>query len=405
MIAAERAVQRPHGARLLVVDADGRITDAKRSRWLDFLQRGDLLIANDAATLPASLFGTHVRTGQPIEVRLAAWRGAFGALSRTAEFYALVFGTGDYRTRTEDRPPPPALVPGDTLLLGALLATVERVLGHPRLVHLRFEASLAQFWRAIAAFGKPIQYAHLRNPMGLRDAWAPIAASPVAFEPPSAGFVVDWQALATMRVRGIDFTTLTHAAGLSSTGDKALDRRLPFDEPYRIPPSTAQSIARAQHRCARIIAVGTTVVRALEHAVRKDGVVHGGSAIATQRVGAHTRLRIVDGIVTGTHEPGSSHYELLRAFAGGDVLQRASDALERQHFRTHEFGDSMLLFTAREIRLRGVFPAFPGLRDARRTRAPATMRSPRPQPHTSSRVRMAPAAARRAPPPVCRGSR
>jgi len=180
---------------------------------------------------------------------------------------------------------------------------------------------------------------------------------------------------------------------------------LPFDEPYRIPPSTAQSIARAQRRCARVIAVGTTVVRALEHAVRKDGVVRGGSAIATQRIGARTRLQIVDGIVTGTHEPGSSHYELLRAFASDDVLQRASDALERQHFRTHEFGDSMLLFTDREIRLRGVFPAFPGLRGARRTPAPATMHSPRPQPHMWSRVRMAPAAARRAPPPGCRGSR
>jgi len=405
VIAAERAVQRPRGARLLVVDADGRITDAKRSRWLDFLQRGDLVIANDAATLPASLFGTHVRTGQSIEVRLAAWRGVFDVLSRTAEFDALVFGDGDHRTRTEDRPPPPALVPGDTLLLGTLVANVEQVLGHPRLVHLRFDASLARFWRGIAVSGTPIQYAHLRDPLALWDTWTPIAASPVAFEPPSAGFVVDWQALATMRVRGIDFATITHAAGLSSTGDEGLDRRLPFDEPYRIPPSTAQSIARAQRRCARIIAVGTTVVRALEHAVRKDGVVRGGSALATQRIGARTRLQIVDGIVTGTHEPGSSHYELLRAFASDDVLQRASDALERQHFRTHEFGDSMLLFTDREIRLRGVFPAFPGLRGARRTRAPATMHSPRPQPHMSSRVRMAPAAARRAPPPGCRGSR
>ena len=95
MIAADRAVQRPRGARLLVVDANGRITAAKRTQWLDFLRRGDLVIANDAATLPASLFGTHLRTGNPVEVRLAAWRGAFDAAAFAGEFDALVFGAGD----------------------------------------------------------------------------------------------------------------------------------------------------------------------------------------------------------------------------------------------------------------------------------------------------------------------
>ena len=72
MIAAHRPVQRPRDARLLVVDADGRITHAPRSRFVDFLQPGDLVIANDAATLPASLHGVHVPSGAGIEVRLAA---------------------------------------------------------------------------------------------------------------------------------------------------------------------------------------------------------------------------------------------------------------------------------------------------------------------------------------------
>ena len=332
------AVQRPADARLLIVDAFGHIEHAPRARWLDWLQRGDVVVANDAATLPASLHGVHRRTGAPIEARLAAWRGSEAA--RSIIFDAIVFGAGDWRTPTERRPPPPALAPGDVLQLGPLVATMQTSLGHPRLVELSFAMPRAAFWRGLAAHGRPVQYAHLREPLALWDAWTPIAAQPLAFEAPSAGFVLDWRTLAQMRARGMRFATLTHAAGLSSSGDPLLDARLPLDEAYRIPARTAEMIAT---RAGRVIAIGTTVVRALEHAARDDRMVRRGHGIATQRIGAHTRLRVVDALVTGTHEPGSSHHELLRAFADDDVLTRATEALERQRYRTHEFGDSMLV--------------------------------------------------------------
>ena len=77
-----------------------------------------------------------------------------------------------------------------------------------------------------------------------------MAADPVAFEPPSAGFALDWQTLARWRGRGIGFATLTHAAGISSTGDPALDRRLPFDEPYRIPQRDRRRHRRDPRRTA-----------------------------------------------------------------------------------------------------------------------------------------------------------
>lgn len=339
MIAADRAQQRPQDARLLVIDAEGCISHASRTCWLDCLHRGDLVIANDAATLPASLHGIHLRTLQPIELRLAAWRAP--ARTDVVEVDAVVFGAGDYRMRTEDRPLPPPLAAGDVLMLGAFEATVQRLLDHPRLVHLSFDA--ARFWRMLAMHGRPVQYSHLRAPLQLWDAWTRIAAAPVAFEPPSAGFVIDWRALASMRARGLRFATLTHAAGLSSTGDPQLDHRLPLDEPYRIPASTASLIAQVLRDRSRVIAIGTTVVRALEHAALQDGAVRDGEGVATQRIGAHTRLRIVDGLLTGTHEAGSSHHELLRAFASDPVLARAALALERGRYRTHEFGDSMLV--------------------------------------------------------------
>jgi S-adenosylmethionine:tRNA ribosyltransferase-isomerase len=91
----------------------------------------------------------------------------------------------------------------------------------------------------------------------------------------------------------------------------------------------------------RVVALGTTVVRALEHAAAADGRVRAGAGVATQRIGPATPLRVVDVIVSGTHEPGTSHYELLRAFAGDTTLQCASEALDDCGYRTHEFGDSV----------------------------------------------------------------
>src|SRR5436190_352130 len=83
--------------------------------------------------------------------------------------------------------------------------------------------------------------------------------SPAAFDPPSAGFALDWRALRALGARGIAFATITHAAGISSTGDTELDRRLPLDEPYRIPVATAFAIRRTRAQGGRIVAVGTTV--------------------------------------------------------------------------------------------------------------------------------------------------
>ena len=143
-----------------------------------------------------------------------------------------------------------------------------------------------------------------------------------------------------MRVRGVAFDTITHAAGLSSTGDAELDRLLPFDEPYRIPDASAWAIRSTRAKGGRIIAIGTTVVRALEHAASRDGFVHGGEGLATQRIDAASRLRVVDALLTGIHSPGTSHYLLLRAFADEEVLQRADVELETHGYRTHEFGDS-----------------------------------------------------------------
>ena len=345
MIAAAFPVKRPADARLLVIDEHGAIAHAARSSLADFLQAGDLLVANDAATLPASLHGVHLPSGAPIELRLAG-RSSFAR--EDLRFSAVVFGAGDWRTRTEDRPPPPPLALGDRLALGPLVAKVDGLLGHRRLVALKFEGEADNVWAGIARHGRPIQYAYLDRALALWDVWTPIAAFPVAFEPPSAGFALDWRFLGTLRSRGVEFATITLAAGISSTGDPALDARLPFDEPYRIPATTASAISRKRVRGGRIVAVGTTVVRALEHSGGRTG-----ENIAGQRIGPDTRLRVVDAILSGTHEPQESHHRLLRAFQSDDVLASADSALEASGYRTHEFGDSVLIFSHRKLQRSG----------------------------------------------------
>jgi len=337
--AATLPVQRPRDARLLVVDAAGRIAHRPRSALAELLVAGDLVVANDAATLPASLAGRHVASGTTIEVRLAGRASLAADDVRT--FVAVVFGAGDHRTPTERRPLPPPLAPGDALVLGPLHATVVGLLDHPRLVELRFAGDADTIRAGIARHGRPVQYAHLAAPLALWDVWTRIAALPVAFEAPSAGFVLDWQLLDRLAQRGVGFATLTHAAGLSSTGDAALDARLPLDEPYRIPASTVAAVRAAEQRGGRIVALGTTVTRALEHAAMQPGGLAAGAGVADNRLGAATHPTLVDAIISGTHEPGTSHHDLLRAFVSEATLTRVDAALEAAGYRTHEFGDSI----------------------------------------------------------------
>jgi S-adenosylmethionine:tRNA ribosyltransferase-isomerase len=342
MIAATSSVQRPADAKLLVVDAQRNIIHVPRSAFVEFLRPNDLVIANDAATLPASLTGVHQRTGQQIEVRLAG-RPSLDPMD-VSRFSAVVFGEGDFHTRTEDRPLPPPLNPGDTLFLGQLRATVEEILGHPRLVSLLFHAAADEVWAGLASHGKPIQYSHMQTSLELWDVWTKVAGPPVAFEPPSAGFILDWEVLSTIREHGARFATVTHAAGISSTGDDDLDRLLPFDEPYHIPDGTVAAVELTRQSGGRVIAVGTTVVRALEAAATDDGHLRRGDGMARGKIGPTTRLHVVDAILSGTHERGTSHYELLRAFLEDSTLERATEELTARGYKTHEFGDSVLIF-------------------------------------------------------------
>lgn len=339
MRAATATRREPASDRLLVVGADG-FADRRVDELPALLRGGDLLVVNDAATLPASLRG---RTPDAAEIELRL----LGVPAGEA-WPALLFGSGDWRTQTEDRPRPPAVAVGDRLRFPrGLAATIARVWPEsPRLVDVRFDRAGAPLLAALYALGRPVQYAYLPEPLALRAFQTPFASRPWAAEMPSAGRVLTAARLAALRRARIGVASLTHAAGLSSTGEPALDALLPLPEPYDIPPRTAVEVERTRARGGRVVAAGTTVVRALESATVADGVT-AGLGTARLRIDGRHALRAVDAIFTGMHEPGSSHFELLTAFASPDLLSRAHARAEEAGYLAHEFGDSMLVWRDR----------------------------------------------------------
>ena len=330
----------------MVVDPASRRFEERRVGDLPgFLRAGDLLVVNDAATLPASLRGATAQ-GAPIEARLLASRGG------ASRWRAVLFGAGDWRTRTEDRRPPPRLFTGDVVRFdGGLEARVEHVsASSERLVDLRFEGDEDRFWSLLYRHGRPVQYAHVAAPLALWHVQTAFGAQPWASEMPSAARPLAWSLILALRGRGIDFARVTHAAGLSSTGDADLDAALPLRESFAVPAETVAAVARARARGGRVVAVGTSVVRALESVADRDGALHAAIGETDLLVDGTRPLRVVDAILTGMHEPGTSHDALLHAFAPDALLRTAHAAAEAGGFLGHEFGDSMLL-------LRGALPA------------------------------------------------
>jgi S-adenosylmethionine:tRNA ribosyltransferase-isomerase len=279
-----------------------------------------------------------------VEVRLASQ----GATS--SEWNAVLFGRGDWRQRTEDRPAPPPLGTGAVVDFAAdFKARVERVFGvSPRLVTLRFDREGADFWSALYRVGRPVQYSYLCGPLPLGQVQTTFAARPCSVEMPSAGRALGVPLLRGLRRAGIEVAALTHAAGLSSTGDPALDDALPFPEKYEIPRATIEAIRRTRSAGGRVVAAGTTVVRALEGcAAAHGGEPEPGVGVTELRLTRGFTPVVVDGLLTGLHEPGTSHFDLLRAFAADRVLHAAHRHAGTRGYLGHEFGDACLILGAR----------------------------------------------------------
>ena len=161
-------------------------------------------------------------------------------------------------------------------------------------------------------------------------------------EAPSAAFPLTWHRVLELEKGGIAFASLTHSAGISSTGDAALDRLLPLPEWFDVPAGTARAINSAKDRARRVVALGTTVVRAIESSIHLGRVVPR-SGVTRLKIGTDHPPKVVDGLITGMHEEGTSHVQLMRAFCDESLVERAYVEAEELGYRGHEYGDLSLL--------------------------------------------------------------
>jgi S-adenosylmethionine:tRNA ribosyltransferase-isomerase len=288
-----------------------------------FLSAGDLLVVNTSATLPAAL---DARLG---EQRVELW------LSTPAPD-----GTWLVELRTRGRAPYPRPPLGVRLELagGGHVQLLARFAGSDRLSVARFELDepLQDYLRR---YGRPVRYDYVPDVWPLDAYQTVFSLEPGSAEMPSAGRPFTAELVTELVTCGVLVSPVTLHTGVSSPehGEP------PFPERFRVPPTTARLVNAVRGWNGRVIAVGTTVVRALETVAAADGTVSEGQGWTNVLVTPERGLHAIDGLLTGWHESGSSHLHLLEAAAGSELLERSYRAALEHGYRWHEFGDLHLI--------------------------------------------------------------
>ncbi len=336
---AASSAKRIYGeTKLLVLSRPNNITHSRVDRLQDFLESGDLLVVNRSATLPSSFRGQVERTKQAVEIRLAAFQGP--DVSQLQHWLAFSFGPGDWNIPTEKRGVPPNLRTGDWLVFGEDLIAYIFSVQYERLISIQFISSSLQ--HNLYKHGRPIQYSYHRKELEIWDQQTIFSGPPISVEPPSSSFPLTWESVFDLQTKGVRLASLVLGAGISSTGNKHLDRMLPMCEWYSIPSETQALVAATKSNGNRIVALGTTVLRALESAAL-GGPIQAGAGTASIKISPGHEFKCVDTLITGMHEPGTSHREVLNAFCPEDLVRRGYEQVEAHGYRGHEYGDISLL--------------------------------------------------------------
>jgi S-adenosylmethionine:tRNA ribosyltransferase-isomerase len=324
-----RGTGRDDVALLVASRADGSLAHARFNQLWRFLHPGDLLVVNNSATLPAALparlEGRDVLLHLSTQVGHGDGAGQSDWLVELRTRELLPFGVPAAGAHVE--------LPG-----GAEAKLLAPYLGSGRLSFARL--SLGEpVEHYLHRHGAPIRYAHAPGRWPLEAYQTVFAVEPGSVEMPSAARPFSAELVAELGARGVLFAPVTLHAGVSSLelGES------PYPERYRVPPETAWLVNAVRARGGRVIAVGTTVVRALETVASADGRVSEGQGLTSLVVTPERGLRATGGLITGWHEPRSSHLQLLEATAGPELLARSYDAARGHGYRFHEFGDSHLI--------------------------------------------------------------
>jgi S-adenosylmethionine:tRNA ribosyltransferase-isomerase len=310
-------------ALLVATRHDLELAHARFCELPRFLAAGDLLVVNTSATLPAALEAR--LGGQPVQLWLS---------TPTADGTWLV----ELRTtgrRAFPRPPLPARLelPG-----GARAELLGPFAGSDRLSVARLDTEQAPEGY-LRRYGQPIRYDYVPELWPLEAYQTIFAREPGSAEMPSAGRPFTDQLVTELVTHGVLVAPVTLHTGVSS-----LERgERPIPERFRVPAATAGLVNAVHGWNGRVIAVGTTVARALETVVAADGTVSEGRGWTSLLITPERGILAVDGLLTGWHDPASSHLELLEAVAGRELLERSYMAALELRYRWHEFGDLHLI--------------------------------------------------------------
>jgi len=304
--------------RLLVTDRAARThRDARFFDLPSFLRDGDLLVVNDSATIPAAIPALHA-DGEGLTLHVA---------TKIDTRIWLTEPRGDVRLGEE------LMLPGGGSAV--MIAPVEPET--PRVWYTWFQLPRPMH-AYLERFGEPIRYGYVSKRIPLREYQTIFARRPGSSEMPSAARPFTARVVAALRERGVELATLTLHCGVASF--EAPER--PATEWFAVPGATAEAVNAARRAGRRVIAVGTTVLRALESAVVEGDVVTASGWTDLVIDDSHV-LRTADGLLTGFHGVTATHQSLLRAFADRSIIEEAYDLAAAHAYRAHEFGDVHLL--------------------------------------------------------------
>jgi S-adenosylmethionine:tRNA ribosyltransferase-isomerase len=305
---------------------DGSLTHARFHDLPSFLAPGDVVVVNTSATMPAALRARRAG-GTAFELRLST------PAPDDASGHWVV------ELRREGRPFGAVRV-GETFELpsGGCAEILAPYLGGNRLWLVRLDLPTAP-GAYLARHGAPIRYGYVPEAWPLDAYQTVFAAEPGSAEMPSAARPFTAELVTRLVTQGVLVAPLVLHTGVSSPER----HERPYPERYRVPETTARLVNAAHVWGGRVVAVGTTVVRALETVAKEDGTVRAGEGWTNLIVTPERGLRTVDALISGWHEPEASHLDLLRASAGDVLLARSYAAALERGYLWHEFGDSHLV--------------------------------------------------------------
>jgi S-adenosylmethionine:tRNA ribosyltransferase-isomerase len=327
--AAARGQARDAGR--LLVSEPGRHQHARFTGLSSFMQAGDLLVVNQSATLPASL---------PAE----GTAGRF--ILNLSTDYGADLWLAEPRRSPAQPGPLAGLTAGDTICVaGSFARLIAPFHGLPRLWFVQFQGDVTHLMNQA---GRPIRYGYLDGAYDLDHYQTLFATVPGSAEMPSAAYPFTRRVVQRLEERGVNIAPIVLHTGVSSLEMQTedIEQHALYPEPYRVPRITAEAVNVARAEGRRVIAIGTTVVRALESAW--DGWhVRASSGFTRIYIRPGRPVGAIDGLLTGLHDPVTSHLAMLYAIAGKELIQTAYAEAVRTGYRWHEFGDSHLILPGR----------------------------------------------------------